>query len=127
MLRAWLAVVLLCGMGVPARAVQFDAFEVATIRPVEVDAKAGRTFRMEGAHRWMATNFTLQALIALAYDLNPRTISGGPGWMATQHFVIEAVTPGDVAPDRLEQMKMLRALLVKSGARIVADDLRHSR
>jgi len=91
----------------------FDAFEVATVKPVDADAKAGRMFRMEGTHRWTATNFTLQALIALAYDLNPRTISAGPGWMDEQKFTIEAVTPGDAAPTRMEQMQMLRALLVE--------------
>jgi uncharacterized protein (TIGR03435 family) len=92
---------------------KFDAFEVATVRPVDVDVKAGRMFRMDGTHRWVATNFTLQALIALGYDMNPRTISGGPEWIDSQRFTIEAVTPGDVAPTRLEQMQMLRALLVE--------------
>ncbi|HXE07625.1 MAG TPA: TIGR03435 family protein [Acidobacteriaceae bacterium] len=91
---------------------RFDAFEVASIKPVKVDAKAGRYFKMDGPHRWTATNFTLEALIALAYDLNPRTISGGPEWVRTERFVISAVTPNDVHPVRLEQMRMLRALLV---------------
>lgn len=91
----------------------FDAFEVATVKPVDVGAKAGRLFRMDGTHRWVATNFTLSALLALGYDMNPRTISGAPGWMGSQHFTIEAVTPGDVPPTRLEQMQMLRALLVE--------------
>ena len=90
----------------------FDSFEVATVKLVEADAKAGRMFRMNGTHRWVATNFTVQSLIALGYDMNPRTISGGPAWVESQHFNIEAVTPGDVAPTRLEQMQMLRALLV---------------
>jgi uncharacterized protein (TIGR03435 family) len=92
---------------------KFDAFEVATVKPVDTDAKAGRMFRMDGTHRWVATNFTLQALIALGYDMNPRTISGGPDWVDSEHFNIEAVTPGDVAPTRLEQMRMLRALLME--------------
>lgn len=92
---------------------KFDAFEVATVKPVGADAKSGRFFRMDGTHRWVATNFTLQALIALGYDMNPRTISGGPEWMDSQHFTIEALTPGDVAPTRLEQMQMLRALLLE--------------
>lgn len=90
---------------------KFDAFEVATIKVADVDAKS-RFFRMDGPHRWSATNYTLEALIALGYDLNPRTISGGPEWVRTQQFVIAAVTPGDVQPTRLEQMQMLRALLV---------------
>jgi uncharacterized protein (TIGR03435 family) len=70
-------------------------------------------FKMEGMHRWVATNFTLKNLLALAYDMNPRTISGGPGWMESEHFNIEAIAPGDVRPTRLEQMQMLRALLVE--------------
>jgi uncharacterized protein (TIGR03435 family) len=92
---------------------KFDAFEVATVRPVGADQPAGRMFKMEGEHRWVATNFTLKNLLALAYDLNPRTISGGPGWMESEHFNIEAIAPGDVRPTRLEQMRMLRALLVE--------------
>ena len=92
---------------------KFEAFEVATVKPVDVTPQAGRMFKMDGPHRWTATNFTLKALIALAYDLNPRTISGGPGWMESDHFVITAVTPGDVAPTRMEQMQMLRPLLVE--------------
>jgi uncharacterized protein (TIGR03435 family) len=95
----------------PARPA-FDAFEVATIKPVDADLKAGRTFRMDGTHRWVANNFTLEALIALGFDLNPRTISGGPEWVRSQKFAIAAVTPGDVTPTRLEQMTMLRALLI---------------
>jgi uncharacterized protein (TIGR03435 family) len=92
---------------------KFDAFEVATVKPVDPGQRAGRFFKMEGPHRWIATNFTLTNLIALAYDMSPRTISQGPGWMNLQHFDIEAITPGDFRPTRLEQMQMLRALLVE--------------
>jgi uncharacterized protein (TIGR03435 family) len=115
----WLALAALVfsGWGIlaqdPAARPKFDAFEVATVKPVDVDARAGRMFKMDGPHRWTATNFTLKALLALGYDMNPRTISGGPEWMDSQRFVIEAITPGDVRPTRLEQMQMLRALLVE--------------
>jgi uncharacterized protein (TIGR03435 family) len=102
----------LCAIAQPTRP-KFDAFEVATVKPVDADVKSGRMFRMDGTHRWVAINFTLMSLVALGYDLNPRTISGGPDWVDSQHFTIEAVTPGDVAPTRLEQMRMLRALLVE--------------
>lgn len=106
MLSSWVAMA-------QATRPKFEAFEVATVRPVDADLHAGRMFKMDGPKRWTATNFTLKALLALAYDLNPRTISGGPGWIDEQHFMIEAVTPGDVRPERAEQMQMLRALLVE--------------
>jgi uncharacterized protein (TIGR03435 family) len=50
-------------------------------------------------------------LIAAAYNLNSKTISGGPGWIESDHYDIAAVTPGEVRPTRDEQMSMLRSLL----------------
>ncbi len=57
---------------------KFDAFEVATINPVEHDPKGGRYIIMQGTHRFVAKDYTLKLLIAAAYELNPKTISGGP-------------------------------------------------
>jgi uncharacterized protein (TIGR03435 family) len=90
---------------------KFDAFEVATIKPVDPDAKAGRYIIMQGTHRFVEKAYTLKLLIAAAYDLNPRTISGGPGWIESDHYDIVAVTPGEVRPTHDEQMAMLRNLL----------------
>jgi uncharacterized protein (TIGR03435 family) len=116
-IRKIAAAVLLAGFGVmalgQAARPKFEAFEVATVKPVDVGERAGRIFKMDGPHRWTATNFTLKNLIALGYDLNPRTISGGPDWMDQQKYVVEAVTPGEVKPTRAEQMQMLRALVVE--------------
>jgi uncharacterized protein (TIGR03435 family) len=95
----------------PAARPNFDAFEVATIKPVESDAKSGRFITMQGTNRFVEKDYTLKLLIAAAYDLNPRTISGGPPWIASDHYDILAVTPGDVRPSHDEQMSMLRSLL----------------
>jgi uncharacterized protein (TIGR03435 family) len=86
-------------------------FVVATIKPVDPGPKAGRFFKMESENRFHAINFSLKLLIAAAYDLNPRTISGGPSWVESDKFDIQAVTPGDKAPDHDAQMLMLRGLL----------------
>ena len=90
---------------------KFDAFDVATIKPVDPDAKAGRYIIMQGTNRFVEKAYTLKLLIAAAYDLNPRTISGGPGWIESDHYDIVAVTPGEVRPSHDEQMSMLRTLL----------------
>ncbi len=87
------------------------AFEVATIKPTALDAKAGRYITMQGTNRFVAKYYTLKLLIAAAYDLSPKVISGGPGWSDDKHFDIEALTPGDTRPARPEQMAMLRTLL----------------
>jgi uncharacterized protein (TIGR03435 family) len=95
----------------PASRPKFDAFEVATIKPADADAKSGRFITMQGTNRFVEKAYTLKLLIAAAYDLNPRTISGGPEWITTDHYDILAVTPGEVRPNHDEQMSMLRTLL----------------
>jgi uncharacterized protein (TIGR03435 family) len=90
---------------------KFDTFEVATIKPMEPDAKSGRYITMQGNNRFVEKAYTLKLLIAAAYDLNPRTISGGPSWIESDHYDIVAVTPGEVRPTHQEQMSMLRSLL----------------
>jgi uncharacterized protein (TIGR03435 family) len=87
------------------------AFEVATIKPTEPDAKKGRYIVMQGTDRFVATNYTVKLLIAAAYDLNPREISGGPEWVDSDHYDILAATPGATWPSHDEQMAMLRTLL----------------
>jgi uncharacterized protein (TIGR03435 family) len=94
------------------------AFEVATIKPVPPDTKAGRYILMQGKDRFVAKHYTLKLMIAAAYDVSPKAISGGPGlgssgWMDSDHYDIEALTPGTDRPSRDEQMAMLRNLLVE--------------
>ena len=57
---------------------KFEKFEVATIKPMDPDWKSGRYITMQGNNRFIEKAYTLKLLIAAAYDLNPRTISGGP-------------------------------------------------
>lgn len=90
---------------------KFDAFDVATVKPVEHDAQGGRYIVMQGTHRFVVKNYTLKLLIAAAYDLNPHAVSGGAEWVESDHYDITAITPGEVRPSRDEQMAMLRKLL----------------
>jgi Protein of unknown function (DUF3738). len=95
------------GESAPARL----TFEVATVKPVEPDAKAGRYILMEGNNRFVAKNYNLKLLIAAAYDVSAKVISGGPGWVESERFDIVALTPGQTKPRRQDQMAMLRSLL----------------
>ena len=90
---------------------KFNAFDVATIKPVGPDDGKGRFITMQGIHRFVVKDYTLKLLIAAAYDLNPKTISGGPAWVESDHYNILAETPGEVRPSHDEQMTMLRALI----------------
>jgi uncharacterized protein (TIGR03435 family) len=91
---------------------KFDAFEVATIKPVDPGPKSGRYITMQGTNRFVCKTYTLKLLIAAAYELNPEAISGGPSWVDDDHYDILAVTLGDVRPNHDEQMNMLRRLIV---------------
>ena len=107
-----IAVLVLCVGSVaqaPARP-GFEAFEVAKVSITD-EKEQGRFIRMENDHRLVERGYSVKGLIAAAYDLNPKTISGEPGWANSEHYDIEAVTPGAVRPTHDEQMKMLRALL----------------
>jgi uncharacterized protein (TIGR03435 family) len=95
----------------PASRPKFDAFEVATIKPVEHEAKSSRYITMQGANRFVEKDYTLKLLIAAAYNLNAKEIAGGPAWIESDHYDIVAVTPGEVRPTHDEQMAMLRNLL----------------
>ena len=91
---------------------EFDAFEVSTIKPAgPQDERAGRYIRMQSAHVFQAKNYTVHGMIAAAYDLNPRAISGGPAWVDSQPWEILARTPGEKRSTRDDQMAMLRKLL----------------
>jgi uncharacterized protein (TIGR03435 family) len=99
---------------VPLLPAQFDAFEVATIKPAgPQDERAGRYIRMQSAHILQAKNYTVHNMIAAAYDLNPRAISGGPAWTDSQLWEIVAKAPGEKRPTWDDQMAMLRKLLAE--------------
>jgi uncharacterized protein (TIGR03435 family) len=65
-------------------------FEVASIKPVE-DPNPDRTRDKEEGRRFSAYSVTLRELIMMAYRVDAREIAGGPAWMATDEYDIEAV------------------------------------
>ena len=77
------------------------AFEVASIKPNT--SGDGRVMMQNQPGRFIATNVTLRLLIRNAYQLQDFQITGGPGWLASDHFDINAKVPDefrDVPPGR---------------------------
>src|ERR1700733_5625321 len=96
----------------PANRPTFDEFDVATIKPTTLDwPTGGRYMRMQTAHQFAARNYTLRVMLAAAYNLTPRAVSGGPAWVDSDRYDIVAEAPGQVRPTMDEQMAMLRKLL----------------
>src|SRR5438093_3258557 len=70
------------------------AFEVASIKPN--NSGDGRVMLGNQPGRFTATNVTLRMLIRNAYQLQDFQISGGPGWLASDHFdVVAKIEAGD--------------------------------
>jgi bla regulator protein blaR1 len=67
------------------------AFEVASIKPNS--SGDGRVMMQTQPGRFMATNITLRLLIRNAYQLQDFQITGGPGWIASERFDINAKMP----------------------------------
>jgi uncharacterized protein (TIGR03435 family) len=93
------------------------AFEVASVKPNT--SGDGRVMIQNQPGRFIATNITLRLLIRNAYQMQDFQITGGPGWMASDHFDINAKVPDefrDLPPGRPGEAPgplqlMLRALL----------------
>jgi len=83
-------------------------FEVASIKR-NVSGSTDRLIRPTSG-RLSVNNMTLKDLLTFAYEVRDFQISGGPGWINSDHYDIEAKTDGASAPKQMEE-PMLQALL----------------
>src|SRR4051794_30265187 len=72
------------------------AFEVAAIKPN--NSGDGRVFFQMQPGRMTMTNVTLKLLIRQAYQLQDFQITGGPGWLTSDHFDVNAKMPEGFVP-----------------------------
>ena len=99
----------LVGTGLPLAAQQTAAgFEVATIKP-QTDPRPPRG--TSSPDRFINPNATLHTLIQYAYELTGAQIAGGPEWIASRRFAIDAKAAG--TPSRAEMRLLVRALLAQ--------------
>jgi bla regulator protein blaR1 len=89
-------------------ATEHPRFEVASIKPAAADAR-GTFIRATPGGRLNLTNMPLKEMIVLAWRIQPYQISGGPGWVNTARYDINAKPEAKPAPDQLALM--LRSLL----------------
>jgi uncharacterized protein (TIGR03435 family) len=83
-------------------------YEVASIKP-NADNDLSQAFQIEPNGTLAATGITLRRLMMTAYNVQGFRIAGGPGWVSSSRWDIQAkpnraASPGQVRP-------MLRALL----------------
>jgi len=87
------------------------AFDVASIKPNDSGAVAQQVRFYPPSGRVTMTNVTLWRLILMAYQLQDAQISGGPSWIDSAHFDVNANVEGvtNLTPD--QRWIMVRALL----------------
>src|SRR5580704_11091362 len=65
------------------------SFEVASIKQ-DHSGTHNRFFRLGDPSRFVTTNMPAKDLIVYAYNIKPFQVSGGPGWIDSEGFDIEA-------------------------------------
>ncbi|HEY4361759.1 MAG TPA: TIGR03435 family protein [Bryobacteraceae bacterium] len=95
----------------PPASAQSPKFEVASVKPTATtDGSLSVDFPAGG--RLSVRNLNLKYLLEMAYSVQDYQISGGPGWIASAGFDIQAApAPGGPEPPREQVLQMLQTLL----------------
>jgi uncharacterized protein (TIGR03435 family) len=88
------------------------AFDVATIRPTSPNDFMLGFFREPGG-RFVASGYSLRSLMLQAYEVQNNQIVGGPGWINTERWSIQAKADGvsDLIP--MDQFRMMLRSLIE--------------
>jgi bla regulator protein BlaR1 len=87
------------------------AFEVASIKAAKNTIGPNTNDISPGGQRFSATNSSLKLFIMLAYDVSDRRVSGGPGWVNTDSYDIEAKAEHPASRQQIHLM--LQSLLAE--------------
>jgi len=90
------------GQDKPARL----TFEVASIKPSEPGGRGGAMKVLPGGQEFIAQNFPLKLMIARSHWVPPRQVSGGPDWMDSELWDIQAKAnrPGFTREQMIEML-----------------------
>ena len=90
---------------------QAPSFDAASIKPARTDS-AGRSLAHDPGGRLTTSNATLKMLIMLAYRVMPHQVAGGPGWVESDGFDIDAKAARP-DPSGAHFRQMLQSLLAE--------------
>ncbi len=79
-------------------------FEVASIKVSKSGALGGGIKPMPNGQGYLAINVPVKLMILLMFDLNRNQVSGGPGWLDTDLYDIEAKAEAPHSRDELHTM-----------------------
>lgn len=79
-------------------------FEVASIRPAKPGVQGGGIKPLPGGQEYSAKNVPVKLMISLMYKIPMRQITGGPGWIETDFYDVEAKADRSYNLDDLHTM-----------------------
>lgn len=65
-------------------------FEVASLKPSDPGGRGGGIRPAPGGERYLATNVTPRLMLSVAWRVRPDQIVGGPGWLDTDRYDMNA-------------------------------------
>lgn len=102
-----IAAVAACGVtSAFGQSAQSPQFEVASVK-INKSGQRGGGISAIGGGRFSARNIPFKILLATAYEVNFEQISGGPSWLDSERYDVEA------KPDRLATTKQIHVMLQK--------------
>jgi bla regulator protein BlaR1 len=98
---------------VPASVASGPTFQVASIKPNPTGSTGPTSTQVLPGGRYVATNMPIRLLIGQTYRVSSLRLVGGPSWIASEHFDINAKADGELFPRGGERPleSALRALL----------------
>lgn len=88
------------------------SFDVATIKLCNDPSPSLKGIHIHGG-RLSSEEITVPALIGWAYEIDPRNITGGPKWITTDYYNIEAITSDASGINENRMREMTRTLLAE--------------
>jgi uncharacterized protein (TIGR03435 family) len=86
-------------------------FEVASIKPSQPGGSEGGVRPAPGGQRYIGSNVVLRSYLYVAYQVKPEQIAGGPGWVDTEPYDLNAEAE---KPSSIEDLHiMLQNLLTE--------------
>ena len=86
-------------------------FEVASIKPSQPGAEEGGLHPAPGGRRYIGSNWVLRNYLSVAYQVKPSQIAGGPAWVDTEFYDLNAEAE---KPSSIEELHiMLQNLLTE--------------
>ena len=81
-------------------------FEVASLKPSAPGGRGGGVRPAPGGERYLATNSTIKNLITVAYRIKSDQVTGGPAWIETDRYDMNAKAERPSSIEELHTMLM---------------------